>query len=191
MGEHNQNTNNNQDKFHATLNLILTIVVAIIVLGLAIRVGAGLFAAVEPEQAEAAAEETVTPVATEVIPVATDVPPTVVPPTVTPVPTATPEPTPIPPTPGPVAPRLVATESGVNIRRGPSTGYDKVGFLDPSSEALITGRSGGWWRIEHEGQPAYVSGDYVTVVDADGVPEVPVSELPGPTVTSPVFEPAP
>ncbi|MBN1247764.1 MAG: SH3 domain-containing protein, partial [Anaerolineae bacterium] len=196
MGENNQDTDNNQDKLHAILNLILTIVVGIIVLGLAIRVGAGLFAAVEPEQAEAAAEETVTPVPTEVIPVIT-APPTDVPPA-TPLPTATLEPTPIPPTatpvpptPTPILPRLIAGESGVNVRRGPSTGYDKVGFLEPGSEARVTGRSGGWWRIEHEGQAAYVSGEYTTALDADAVPEVPVSELPGPTVTSPVFEPAP
>ncbi|MCU0522335.1 MAG: L,D-transpeptidase family protein [Anaerolineae bacterium] len=207
MGERNQQSSNNHDRVQAAANLILTIIVAIIVLGLAIRVGAGLFAAVEPEQAEAAAEETATPVVTEVVPGVTleptEVSPTAVPPTATPAPTATPssatlEPTPVPPTPmptsvspTPVVPRLVAGESGVNIRRGPGTGYDKVGFLDPGNEALITGWSGAWWRIEVEGQAAYVSGDYVTALDADAVPEVAATELPGPTVGNPVFEPAP
>ncbi len=43
-----------RDKLTRSSNLILTIVVGLIVLGLAVRVGAGLFAAVEPEQVEAA-----------------------------------------------------------------------------------------------------------------------------------------
>jgi len=198
MGENSQHTNN-QDKLHAIFNLILTIVVALIVLGLAVRVGAGLFAAVEPEQAEAAAVETATPTATTLDPVetllptevpATDVAPTPVAPTpVAPTavpPTATPEPTPTP-----VVPRAVVNESAVNVRRGPSTGYDKLGMLEPGTEVTITGRHGTWWRIDYGGQEAFVAGEFVTALNADGVPEVPVTELPGPTVTNPIFEPAP
>lgn len=184
MGETKQHTPKHGN-LNTVLTLILTIAVALFVLGLAIRAGANLLVAVEPEQAEAA-----TPIAIDAASPATPQP-TAVPPTAIAAPTPTPEPTPIPPTPAPFAPRLVAGDSGVNIRRGPSTGYDKVGFLEPGSEAPITGWSGDWWQIDYEAQPAFVSGEFVTALNTDAVPEVPVTDLPGPTVTNPVFEPAP
>jgi len=170
--------------------LILMMGAALLVLGLAVRVGSGLIALVEPEPADAAPVETAT-AAPEATPTAIDLPSTAVPPT----PTATVEPTPVPtelpPTPTPAIPRLVAGEGGVNIRRGPGTGYEKLGFLDPGAEAPVTGRYGDWWRIDYEGEVAYISGDWATAFDADEVPEVSAAELPGPTITQPIFEPAP
>ncbi len=190
MSEHDSDPQpNGLDRLNAVLTLILTAAVILFVLGLAIRMGYGLIAALVPEQAEAAAVETATPLPpVTTLPEATPVTPV---PTSTPLPTPTPEPTPLPPTPVPPAPRLVAGDGGVNVRRGPSTDYDKVGFLDRGTEAPVTGRYENWWRVTYEGATAYVSGDYATAFDAEGVPDVPATDLPGPTVTAPIFEPAP
>jgi hypothetical protein len=180
----------NTKRIQGIFTLILTVGVAFLVLGLAMRVGSGLIGLVEPEPADAAPVETVT-ATPEAPPNPTQPAPTPVPPTATPELMPTVEPTPIPPTPTPVIPRLVAGEGGVNVRRGPNTGYEKLGFLDPGAEALITGRYGDWWRIDYEDETAYVSGDWVTAFDAEGVPEVLASELPGPSITHPILEPAP
>ncbi len=53
------------------------------------------------------------------------------------------------------------------------------------------GRHDTWWRIDF-GVEAFVAGRKArTALDVDGVSEVSVTELPGPTVTQLVFEPAP
>ncbi len=186
------NAQSNLPRTRGVLTLLLTIGAAFLVLALAMRVGSGLVALAEPEPADAAPVETATAMPTELPP-----PPTATAPprTSTPMPAATMEPTPVPteppPTPAPVIPRLVAGAGGVNIRRGPSTGYEKLGFLDPGAGAPVTGRYGDWWRIDYEGEVAYISGDWVIAFDADAVPEVLASELPGPSITQPIFEPAP
>ena len=77
------------------------------------------------------------------------------PPTDTPVPTATP----IPPTP---TPYIVAGADGVNVRAGPATTYERLGYLDPGTQAPLTGREGDWWQIAYKDAPAWVYGPLVT-----------------------------
>ncbi|MCJ7551386.1 MAG: L,D-transpeptidase family protein [Anaerolineae bacterium] len=188
---HNTRTHPDHSKFgriNAALTLILTAAVALFVLSLAIKTGYSLVNIWEPKQAEAAPAATATATATHLPPTA---PPTAVPPTLTPDPTSTPQPTPLPPTPTPVVPRLVVNETNVNVRRGPGTGYEAIGNLTSGAEATITGWFGGWWLIDYEGQAGYVFGELVTPFDAGAVPEVPVTDLPGPTLSNPLFEPAP
>jgi hypothetical protein len=184
-------------RFSAILSLLLVFTLAAFVLGFAVKVGDQFAAALAPDVADAAPEHTAAPEVT-VTPEATVVsegasgeeaaPPTSTP--VPPSPTATLSPTPVPPTPTPAPPRLVNGDHNLNVRHGPGTGYHKIGQLAPGAESEITGRHGDWWRIRYEGQTAYVSGAYVTAYDVMDVPEVPVSELPGPTLDHPVFEPA-
>ena len=182
-------------RINAVLTLILTAAVALFVLGLAIRTGHSLISSLEPEQAEAAPAATAVAAATQVpaeivIPTATQLPPTV-PPTAVPT-TPTPQPTSTPqPTPTPVVPRLVVNENNVNVRRGPGTGYEAIGKLTSGAETTVTGWHNDWWRINHEGEAGYIFGELVTAFDAGEVPEIPITDLPGPTLSNPLFEPAP
>jgi uncharacterized protein YraI len=183
----NTRTHIHQSQFgriNAALTLMLTAVVALFVLSLAIKTGYSLVNSLKPEQAEAAPAAT----ATQLPPMAQ---PTALPPTLTPDPTSTPQPTPVPPTPTPVVPRLVVNETIVNVRRGPGTGYEVIGTVTSGTEATITGWYGGWWHIDYAGEAGYIFGELVTAFDAGGVPEIPVTDLPGPTLSNPLFEPAP
>jgi len=181
------------------LVVALTATVAIFLLVLAVRLGSGIVDVLQPESADAAPIETATPTAeaTSAPPAAapTQLPPTPVPPTPTqtaePTPMPTPEPTPVPATPEPPRPRAVAGANGVNVRRGPSTVYEKFGFLEPGTEVAVLGRSHDWWQIDYGGEAGYVFGEIVTPFEVDGVPEVEPPALPSPTIDQPVFQPAP
>ncbi|MBN1250075.1 MAG: L,D-transpeptidase family protein, partial [Anaerolineae bacterium] len=211
--DHTQTNRSKLGRINAILSLVLVTAVAAFVLSFAAKVGYDLVTALAPEVADAAPEEqaaaplqpapdqqpaptqeteTAAPSLEETpappTPAATTVPPT---PTATVAPTATPEPTPVPPTPVPATPRLVTGENRVNVRRGPGTGYETTGQLEPGSEVRVLAWSGDWWQILYEGQIGYVYGELVTAYDVDKVPEVPASDLPGPTVDNPIFEPAP
>lgn len=191
----NARTHLNQSGFgriNAVLTLLLTAAVALFVLSLTIKTGYSLINSLGPEQAQAAPAATATATAavtaTQLPPTT---PPTAVPPTPTQEPTSTPQPTPVPPTPTPVIPKLVVNETNVNVRRGPGTGYEVIDTLASGAEATITGWSGGWWHIGYEGKAGYIFGELVTAIDAGEVPEVPATDLPGPTLLNPLFEPAP
>lgn len=76
-------------------------------------------------------------------------------PTDTPAPTATP----VPPTP---TPYIVAGDEGVNVRTGPATTYEQLGYLDPGTQAALTGSDGDWWQIAYNETAAWVYGPLVT-----------------------------
>ncbi len=73
--------------------------------------------------------------------------------------------------------KTVYTTSGLNMRKGPGTQYDKV-LVAKENEALkVTGEcSNGWLRVEKEGKTLYVSGYYTTEVE-------PSEQTPTPTPT--------
>lgn len=51
----------------------------------------------------------------------------------------------------------------VNVRKGPSTDYERVGSLSQGQEVEVTGKaSTGWYEISYDGVNAYVSGSYLT-----------------------------
>jgi len=57
----------------------------------------------------------------------------------------------------------VYTTRGVNVRSGPSSDYEKVGYLNKGSSAIRTGiGNNGWSRIVFNGSVAYVYSDYLT-----------------------------
>jgi tetratricopeptide (TPR) repeat protein len=94
-------------------------------------------------RAEGAAADTPAP------PTDTPVPPTdtPVPPTDTPVP---PTDTPVPPTDTPVPqPYAIIPVGGLNIRRGPGTAYEVLGFGQTAQRFDIVGRNaaGDWWQV--------------------------------------------
>ncbi len=120
------------------------------------------------------------------------------PPTIPPLPTETlppsviPSPTPVPPTPTTATPRLVAGPDGSNVRSGPGLLYARIGYLDPGTEAVVTGRYSDWWQIQYQGQPGWVYNGVATAYDTDEVPEVqpppppPPAPTPVPVTATPV-----
>lgn len=53
-------------------------------------------------------------------------------------------------------------KSEVNVRKGPSVDYEKVGTLTRNQEVKVTGQaSTGWYRIEWNGEVAFVSNHYL------------------------------
>ena len=55
--------------------------------------------------------------------------------------------------------------SDVNVRKGPSTDYDKIGTVRAGETVTVTGQShDGWYRIEFQGTEGFVYGQYMTIV---------------------------
>jgi hypothetical protein len=126
--------------------------------------------------------------------VPTEVPATEVPTAEAPaeVPTETPEPTAT----EPAGPMLIAGENGVNVRTGPDLTYDRIGYLNPGTEATVTGRYGTWWQIAFGGGSGWVYGEIVTTYGTDNVPQVqpppaPTAVPPTATAVPPTATPAP
>ena len=123
--------------------------------------------------------------------------PTFTPPPVSPspipAPTDTPAPTVVPPTEAPATPSIVAGDQGVNVRSGPGTNYTLQGYLEPGTEAEVTGRYSDWWQIRHNGELGWVFGELVTASNADTVAQVepPPAPTAAPATDVPPTEPPP
>ncbi|MBQ9142444.1 MAG: DUF5050 domain-containing protein [Lachnospiraceae bacterium] len=73
--------------------------------------------------------------------------------------------------------KVMYAQSAVNVRIGPSTDYEKVGSLTTNQQVQVTGlTSTGWYRIDLNGQEAYVSQKYLG--DAQVVVEPSQNEQP-------------
>jgi len=99
-------------------------------------------------------------------------------------------PTPVPGTP------LANALPVINLRSGPSTSFPSYGLAPEGAQGVVIGKSedGGWWVVQvhnttlvPEGQ-AWVSGEFVSVENAEGVPVIPSPELP-PNVEVPAPDP--
>ncbi len=105
-------------------------------------------------------------------------------PTATPMPaTVTPLPSAALPTATPAVANMVAGADGVNVRAGPGTNFNKIGYIDPGVSVHLTGRYSDWWQIDYNGTQGWVFSELVSVTNADGVPQVhpPASPTPAPT----------
>ncbi|MCC3868104.1 SH3 domain-containing protein [Terrisporobacter mayombei] len=58
------------------------------------------------------------------------------------------------------------TTSGVNVRSGPSTSYDKVGYLNGGTKVEIVGTDAktGWHKIKYNNEYAYASNLYIAKI---------------------------
>lgn len=174
----------------AVLAIILAIIVVAVVLIIRLN-SSGAPGASEPfepnhintstEEPPAPAEATATP---EPTPTATPTPtPTTPPVTITVTPSPSPSPTP-PPT-GidgisvtPVNDTVYISGDGVNIRKGPGTGYDRLGSENKGYRLDRTGRAAnGWSQVQYKGQTAYVSDSLLTTTD-------PTASTPAPTTNN-------
>jgi hypothetical protein len=66
----------------------------------------------------------------------------------------------------------VAGDDGVNVRTGPDTSYTRLGYIEPGTSAVITGKYEDWFQIEYEGGVGWVYGDLVAATDTDSVPVI-------------------
>ena len=89
------------------------------------------------------------------------------------------------PTPAPGTPMATAL-SVINIRSGPGTNYPSYGVAPEGARGVVIGVSedGGWWVVQvnnpnlvPDGQ-GWVSGEFVKVENAEGVPVIPSPERP-------------
>lgn len=76
------------------------------------------------------------------------------------------------------------TCSVLNVRKGNSTKYDKVGTLKRGEEVtLLSELEDDWYAIEYDGKTCYVHGDYITT-DEDEVKGYTASDWDGPVLTA-------
>lgn len=61
--------------------------------------------------------------------------------------------------------KVINVTSNLRIRSGAGTNCSVIGYLNNGTELIITGESGNWYAINHNGQTGYVSKDYVQVID--------------------------
>jgi len=89
------------------------------------------------------------------------------------------EPMPIPPPPTPT-PYIVAGVDGVNVRTGPGTNHEQVGYIDPDGQAEYVGTEGDWLQIRYNGEIAWIYGPLVTIVQAQEAAAItpPVTQSP-------------
>lgn len=126
----------------------------------------------EPSDSAAVAATPTTVLYPTFTPVSVSPLPTTVSPLPTIVPTVAPAPTADPPTESPLAPGVVAGDNGVNVRSGPGTNYTLQGYLEPGSEAEVTGRYGDWWQIRRNDELGWVFGELVSASNVDAVAQV-------------------
>lgn len=95
-------------------------------------------------------------------------------------------------TPTPVQPYIRITRN-MNVRLGPDTTYAVIGYATIGQEYDITGRNadGSWWRIEFEGENAWIYAPFVTAVNARGIRAVSTPVPPTATPSPPTATPAP
>jgi uncharacterized protein YraI len=77
------------------------------------------------------------------------------------------------PSAAPAAPsaQVVTSSIRVNVRSGAGTDFDRIGRINPGDSYTFVGQSGDWVQIDFNGQPGYVSAQFVTV--AGGQPTAP------------------
>jgi hypothetical protein len=83
----------------------------------------------------------------------------------------------------------------LNVRTGPGTNYDRVGWLPAGTTVDLIGRnaSGTWWQIPYPDAPggkAWVSEGYGVASNAEGVPVVEAPPTPTPSAPTPIPTPA-
>ncbi len=86
-------------------------------------------------------------------------------------------------TPTHAKPYIRIASRNMNVRSGPGTNYAVIGYAITGQEYDITGKNadGSWWRIDFDGDDAWIYAPYVTAVYADRIRSVPTPIPPRPT----------
>jgi len=62
---------------------------------------------------------------------------------------------------------MLVNADTLNVRRGPSTGYDIIGQLKRNNNVQILESTGQWWKIEYRNIVGYVNSSYLTIINND------------------------
>ena len=57
----------------------------------------------------------------------------------------------------------VSAQYGLNVRKGPGVGNDRLGLLKNGEQVTILGEKNGWYRIKFDGRKGWISGKYVKI----------------------------
>lgn len=60
--------------------------------------------------------------------------------------------------------QYVEATTGLNVRSGAGTGYDRLGVIQPGTLYPLVSEEAGWYQIQYNGAPAYVFGRYAQTV---------------------------
>ena len=85
-------------------------------------------------------------------------------------------------------PKTLYATSAVNIRRGPSTDYERAGSLAMADDVLALGQADtGWYFFMKDGEPVYVSDKYLSETKPELPPPAPAQPQPnsGQTAVAP------
>lgn len=55
------------------------------------------------------------------------------------------------------------TGNSVNLRKGPALSYARIRYLYKGDKVTVTGKSGSWYAVVHNGTSGYVSSSYVSL----------------------------
>ncbi len=59
---------------------------------------------------------------------------------------------------------ITGVSTGLRVRSGPGTSYDKVGSLrNGASVTIVSDAGGGWYEIKFDGGQGYIQGEYISV----------------------------
>lgn len=72
-------------------------------------------------------------------------------------PTTEEETEPVAPAPAPKAIYVRAKVNGLNLRSGPGTGYDSVGYIDKNDMVILLAKEGNWYKTVYKNAVAYIS----------------------------------
>ncbi len=84
------------------------------------------------------------------------------------------------------------TNTGLNLRSGPGTVYDRVGLVAGGAVVPIIGRIGdnSWWQVRYGINVGWVSGQYTSIYGiCSSVPVITVPPTPTPTGSTPTPQP--
>ena len=67
------------------------------------------------------------------------------------------------------SPKKMFVQKSVNVRKGPSTKFDKVDHYEINTEVSVVGRyeKDGWYMIEYKGGNAFISDDFLAETEVD------------------------
>ena len=79
---------------------------------------------------------------------------------------------------------MYVTTDVLNVRRGPGTSYEVLKTLPANTEVKVLEYKDGWWRIDLQGEEAYISADYVVPVNAASADKTSTTSTTKKTTTS-------
>lgn len=72
------------------------------------------------------------------------------------------------------------TTAALNIRKGPGTGYAKVGSMPKGAVVSYSEEKNGWYKVTYNGRTGYSSGKYLTPVNTNTPAPAPAAPAEGP-----------